>query len=147
MRSNSIFPGTLMLATLTAALLAGTPTAAQPETVLHRLAKNGTTGAQSSFNLLHTFKTWPLGLGPQSQLVADSLGNLYGTTNNGGASYCNFGQGCGTVFELIKGTNGSWKEKVIFSFPASGVDFSPGDLVIDSAGNLYGVTFTNGGAA
>jgi uncharacterized repeat protein (TIGR03803 family) len=73
---------------------------------------------------------WPL----YSPVVFDSLGNLYGTTNGGGA----FGQG--TVFELSPvGT--SWTETVVHSF-SGGTDSSYPDngLIIDTAGNLYGTT-------
>lgn len=101
--------------------------------------------SQSSFTTLHKFATWPLGIGPYSRLVADAAGNLYGTTATGGSSYCNQGQGCGAVFQLTRGINGSWVEKVIYSFSAGSANFQPGDLAIDSAGNLYGVTFSAAG--
>jgi uncharacterized repeat protein (TIGR03803 family) len=82
------------------------------------------------------------GAGPEAALIADSAGNLYGTTISGGA----YGQG--TVFGLSHTKNG-WKEKALYSFcPNSGC--SDGDepvagLVRDSAGNLYGTT-TGGGS-
>jgi uncharacterized repeat protein (TIGR03803 family) len=47
---------------------------------------------------------------PQSELIFDASGNLYGTTADGGS------HDDGTVFELTPGTNGTWKEKVLHSF-------------------------------
>jgi len=71
-------------------------------------------------------------------LVFDRAGNLYGTTEEGGA------YGLGTVFELTP-HSGSWTESVIYSFGASGDGYTPwGGLTVDSAGNLYGTTIYGG---
>jgi uncharacterized repeat protein (TIGR03803 family) len=51
---------------------------------------------------------------PAVPLVADSLGNLYGTTGIGGTL------GGGTVFELIPAGGGLWTETVLYNFNASG---------------------------
>lgn len=79
---------------------------------------------------------------PQGALTADSAGNLYGVTSNGG------NRDCGTVFKLTPGSNGTWTESVLYSFCASGANSdgsSPtGKLIFDSAGNLYGVTDLGG---
>ncbi len=78
------------------------------------------------------------GSGPLSGLTFDKDGNLYGTTYNGGAGRCE--AGCGTVFELIP-SNGKWTEKVLHSFyPNGGGNLPSADLILDSAGNLYGTT-------
>jgi uncharacterized repeat protein (TIGR03803 family) len=76
------------------------------------------------------------GATPLATLVFDAAGNLYSTTNSGGAS------GHGTVFELTPHSDGSWTEQVLYSFqfpenPIAGV-------VTDQQGNLYGVTGGNG---
>src|SRR5207344_3212642 len=69
---------------------------------------------------------------PSSNLLLDRSGNLYGTTDAGGA------HGVGTVFKLF--ANG--KEKILHSFGSDANDgASPFvGLVTDGAGNFYGVT-------
>ena len=77
---------------------------------------------------------------PSDNLTFDAAGNLYGTTEWGGA----YDQG--TVFELIPGSGGRWKEIVIYSFGGGSDGSRPrGGLTFDTAGNLYGTT-TVGGA-
>ncbi len=79
---------------------------------------------------------------PYAGLVMDKSGNLYGTTEQGGAS------GFGTVFELSPpAANGAWTETVLYSFGSqSGDGVNPWDsLIMDKKGNLYGTT-TGGGA-
>jgi hypothetical protein len=95
------------------------------EQVLYRFA-GGTDGAQ-----------------PTTGLIADSQGNLYGTTSAGGGTGCG-GAGCGTVFELSQ-KNGAWTETILHTF-ASGKDGAEpvGGLMEDAAGNLYGATAFGG---
>ena len=79
-------------------------------------------------------------------LVIDAAGNLYGTTPSGGDATCNYGEGCGVVFELSPGANGQWTENVLHSFtgyPTDGGDMS-NPLIMDGAGNLYGGTVRGG---
>jgi hypothetical protein len=76
---------------------------------------------------------------PESEVTLDSAGNIFGTTYNGGLRICNQGFPCGVVYEL-QHTESGWVETVIHSFDyADGAD-PVGGLVMDSAGNLYGVT-------
>jgi uncharacterized repeat protein (TIGR03803 family) len=82
---------------------------------------------------------------PASRLVLDAAGNLYGTTQFGGANFatCN----CGTVFELVKptGTSTSWAERVLYNFGAVANDgTSPSPYLVLHGGVLYGTT-TSGG--
>ena len=73
---------------------------------------------------------------PYGGLFLDPEGNLYGTTNGGGAS------GAGVVFKVDK----SGKETVLYSFTGGTDGGSPfGGVIRDSAGNFYGTT--NGGGA
>jgi len=74
------------------------------------------------------------GEGPLAGLAFDKLGNLYGTTPNGGTYEW------GTVFELTPGSSG-WTESVLYSFGASKGDggHAESGVVLDGLGNLYGV--------
>ena len=70
-----------------------------------------------------------------ASLVRDSAGNLYGTTSQGGAS------GHGVVFKLD--TTGT--ETVLHSFTGGADGGTPySGLFRDSAGNLYGTTYSGG---
>ncbi len=88
---------------------------------------------------------------PAGGLIIDSAGNLYGTTAYGGTGNCvllGILAGCGTVFEMSppKQKGGAWTETVLYSFPTAKQGYLPnGDLVFDSAGNLYGATKFGGG--
>jgi uncharacterized repeat protein (TIGR03803 family) len=74
---------------------------------------------------------------PFTALVKDASGNLYGTTDGGGAS------GYGTVFQLLK-SGDSWSENVLYSFtqPTTqiGLVLHYSGLILDDSGNLFGVT-------
>jgi uncharacterized repeat protein (TIGR03803 family) len=93
--------------------------------------------------VLHSFDNSD-GANPQSNLIFDSAGNLYGGTAWGGNSSCD--GGCGVIFKLVPGTKGQWTETVAHYF--DGLDgWSPiSNLIFDAAGNLYGTTL-GGGAA
>jgi uncharacterized repeat protein (TIGR03803 family) len=96
--------------------------------------------------VLHTFGGGD-GSGPDSVLLFDAQGNLYGTTALGGTSDVCDG-GCGTVFELSP-QNGSWWETVLYNFCslsdcADGREPLRGPLVRDADGNLYGTTYFGG---
>lgn len=80
------------------------------------------------------------GAGPESGLIFDQSGNLYGTASAGGnhGQICGFG-GCGIVYELSP-HSGSWSETVLHTFDGSDGVFPVGALILDSSGNLYGTT-------
>jgi uncharacterized repeat protein (TIGR03803 family) len=74
-------------------------------------------------------------------LVADSDGDLYGTTSSGGA-YNN-----GTVYELVRPVppKTGWAETILHSFTGGADGGQPvAGLVFDSVGNLYGITTFGG---
>ena len=101
--------------------------------------------AASSGKIIYSFGGGTDGAYPESDLIMDAAGNLYGTTNRGGTG-C-YGTGCGTVFELVR-TKDGWKHQVLYSFAGGtndGADPTAG-LVFDSAGNLYGTTAGGGGS-
>jgi uncharacterized repeat protein (TIGR03803 family) len=82
------------------------------------------------------------GQSPQSSVVFDTAGNLYGTADGGL-------HGCGIVYKLTPTQNGSWTETIIHQFDAfeghnDGCE-PVGSLIFDKAGNLYGTTSQGGG--
>lgn len=99
-------------------------------------------GRSWTYKLLHDFySSSEDGYEPNSPLLLDPSGNLYGTTFYGGSGPC----GCGTVFELTPGPGGEWTERILHSFVYNNVDgFLPAGLVADAAGNLYGTTLVGG---
>ncbi len=97
--------------------------------------------------VLHTFDLSDGAL-PQGALIADAQQNLYGVTLLGGGggscTYKSLRSGCGTVFELSRGSTG-WTEKVLYAFQGdSDGAFPMGGLVMDGSGNLYGTTSAGG---
>jgi uncharacterized repeat protein (TIGR03803 family) len=94
--------------------------------------------------LLYSFTGGADGNYPSAGVIGDSQGNLYGTTQLGGLPLANcFGSGCfgGVVFKL----DASGKETVLHSFTGGADGGTPlSGLVRDSAGNLYGTTFSGG---
>jgi len=98
--------------------------------------------------LLYSFSGGSDGAQPDSILLLDAQGNLYGTTQNGGNDQCG-GTGCGVVFELSPQSGGGWAEKVLYDFCsqtgcADGEGPIAGPLVMDASGNLYGTTYFGG---
>jgi len=90
--------------------------------------------------ILYSFTGGSDGEEPVAGVVMDTDGNLYGTTQQGAIRNSNCSTGCGVVYELSPSSNG-WSYQVLYSF--TGVPdgaFPNGELVIDAAGNLYGVT-------
>jgi uncharacterized repeat protein (TIGR03803 family) len=94
--------------------------------------------AAGNETVLHTFGAKsPSGTGPIGGVIRDGAGNLYGTTYYGGDLSCGGGFGCGTVFMLSK----AGEEKVLYSFAGGSDGTNPeANLILDSAGNLYGTT-------
>lgn len=91
--------------------------------------------------VLYSFTGGADGGTPYAGLVMDSAGNLYGTTNAGGA------HGQGTVFELSN-SGGTWTETVLYSFAGSPDGAAPeaGLILHESAGivTLAGTTTVGG---
>jgi len=85
--------------------------------------------------VLYSFTGGADGSAPASRLARASAGNLYGTTERGGA--CNFG----TVFKV----DASGAYSLLHSFTGVPDGNSPlAGVVLDAAGNLYGTTSTGG---
>jgi uncharacterized repeat protein (TIGR03803 family) len=106
--------------------------------VLATMSLPAALGAMARERVLHSFGGAD-GANPYAGLVLDTAGNIYGTTDWGGK------YGLGTVFELKRGADGSWSQKVLHSF-GNGLDGQHpyGSLVFDSTGNLYGTTTAGG---
>lgn len=105
------------------------------------LAASATKPAQAqAYSVLHTFTNVPDGSAPYP-LIQDKHGNLYGTTEWGGALCGGGGATCGTVFKVDRvGT-----ETVLYRFGGGNDGANPvAALVQDAAGNLYGTTRGNG---
>ena len=104
--------------------------------VVFKLSPNGTE------TILYAFKGGEDGANPVAELVADGSGNLYGTTQWGGGTGCEFNTGCGTVFKLTPdGT-----ETVLYNFQGGVDGENPvAALIVDKSGNLYGTTQKGGG--
>jgi uncharacterized repeat protein (TIGR03803 family) len=98
------------------------------------LTTAGATSAAAKEKVLHTFAGGSDGLFPQSALILDNAGNVYGTTPGGGA------YGDGTVFQLTPSGDG-WTETILYSFTGgSDGDGPTGPLVWGEKGNLFEVT-------
>lgn len=92
----------------------------------------------ATLNTLATFMVY--GTYPKAPLVADSSGNLYGTTEDIGP----YGEpyGSGTLFEITAG-NHHLIELVEFDRKGNSPGTS-GGVIADSSGNLFGVTNVGG---
>lgn len=104
--------------------------------VVYKLTNSGGVWTQS---VIHNFNGND-GSGPGSGVTFDKHGNLYGVTPTGGAN------GLGVIFQMRADTGGSWKFKVIHNFTggSDGSSGMAGRLILDQAGNLYGVATTGG---
>jgi hypothetical protein len=99
-------------------------------------------GSSWTVNGLYSFLGGTDGQGPAG-VVFDDVGNLYGVTVSGGNSDCGVFHGCGTVFELSPSQSG-WTKTILHVFQ-QGIDGgTPGPLIRDSHGNLYGITMQYG---
>ena len=92
----------------------------------------------STQKVLYSFTGGDDGSQPYAGVIFDGAGNLYGTTQSGGA------HGAGVVFKLTPSQNG-WTETVLYTF-TGGTDGSLplGGVVFDENGNIFG-TSSNGG--
>jgi uncharacterized repeat protein (TIGR03803 family) len=98
-------------------------------------------GAASKYETLYKFTGGKDGSRPGASLIFDQAGNLYGTTEFGGA------HGLGTVFKLAPNADGSWRESVLHSFCPTNCgdgEYPDTSLIFDQAGNLYSTTASGG---
>ena len=93
------------------------------------------TGSGWAEQVLYNF-SGPDGYRPLGGTLVDQNGNLFSNTNRGGSG----GVG-GKVFEMTP-SGGGWTYTQLYTF--SGISGPWGDLIMDSAGNLYGTTVQDG---
>jgi uncharacterized repeat protein (TIGR03803 family) len=96
-----------------------------------RVANNGVLGIVYSFGAYSDDAA-----GPEAGLIADSAGNLYGTTRGGGSD------DAGTVFKIA--ADGS--ETLLHQFHFNSTDGAEpqAEVLLDGRGDLFGTTFQDG---
>jgi uncharacterized repeat protein (TIGR03803 family) len=89
--------------------------------------------------VLYSFTGGTDGSQPDAGLTPDGAGNYYGSTFFGGE------YGWGVIYKLSHASSG-WTETVLYNFQGGSEDgASPaGTLILDSAGNIYGITVAGG---
>ena len=75
---------------------------------------------------------------PMGNLIRDAAGDLFGTTEFGGA------KNDGTVFELVKTATGWSAPVTLGTFNGANGQYSAAGLVMDAAGDLFGTTRLGG---
>jgi uncharacterized repeat protein (TIGR03803 family) len=107
---------------------------ASNEGEVFEIAKSGT-GYANAPTVLASFtggnSQYP---GPASGLITDAAGDLFGTTAAGGA------YGFGEVFEIVKsGAGFASTPTVLTSFDGANGYYATNGLIMDAAGNLFGI--------
>ncbi len=87
-------------------------------------------------SVIYSFTGEDDGMAPESPVILDAAGNLYGTTYIGAG-----GNGGGSAYELSP-TQSGFQIDVLHSFYSEGPPV--GGLLFDSLGNLYGTTSSGG---
>ncbi len=102
-------------------------------TVFKLSASNGVWTDTVLFNFTLDYGSTPNPFG----VVMDALGNLYGTTTQGGP------YGVGTIYKLTP-TAGFWTRTVLHTFAGTDGAYPFGGLAIDKSGTLYGTSDSGG---
>jgi uncharacterized repeat protein (TIGR03803 family) len=98
--------------------------------------------ATPKYKVLHSFGSGKDGLILFGSPTRDPKGNLYGTTNGGGA------YGHGTVYQLTPNASGKWTERILHEFSKNdpaGQEPNASSPAIDAEGNVYVTTQVGGG--
>jgi len=101
-------------------------------------------GTSWTETVLHRFTGGTSGSTPPAGLIADSKGDLFGTTSHGGTGPLG---GDGTVFELSPPAAGRklWTETVLYRFKGGGDGAGPAaGLIAEAKGDLFGTTIMGG---
>jgi uncharacterized repeat protein (TIGR03803 family) len=119
-------------------------------------ASNGTvfevaktaSGYASTSTVLYSFNGGADGASPLGGLTMDANGDLFGTTEYGGAYGFTNGPGLvgdGTVFEIVKTASGyASTPTTLVSFSGADGDIPCGSLIADANGDLFGTTYAGG---
>ena len=107
--------------------------------------RGGASGAGALFKVdtsgretvLHSFTGGADGGNPQSGVIEDAAGNLYGVASSGGNC-----SDCGVVYKMDTADH----YKVLYSFPGGTGGYEPYGVTGDAGGNLYGTTHWGGAA-
>ena len=103
---------------------------------VYQLTSSGGSWTES---VLYSFSGGADGESPQGGVIFDPVGNLYGTTVDGG-----FDEN-GTVFQLSP-TGADWTQSTLYTFGGGSDGQNPvGGVIFDQSGNLYGTTQAGGG--
>lgn len=103
--------------------------------VVFELTRSGDSWMET---VLYSFAERDDGGNPESGVVFDSAGNLYGSTFYGGT------HGDGVVYELSPSGSG-WSETTLYNFTGGSDGENPvSGVAVDSHGNLYGTTSAGG---
>jgi uncharacterized repeat protein (TIGR03803 family) len=97
----------------------------------------GKSGAPWTEKVLYSFGGGPDGSYARYGVVADTAGNLYGTTGVGSIN-------SGVVFKLTYPKTGAWPESVLWTFTGAGDGGSPTAGLVLSNGVLFGTTSSGG---
>jgi uncharacterized repeat protein (TIGR03803 family) len=111
--------------------LYGATSNGQPNPVVFEISPSN---GSWTYNTLYTFTNVFGGGGPLGNLVMDTAGNLYGTTEESGSNFE------GNVFKLTP-SGGGWIYTDLYDFTGGSDGAYPASsVVVDSSGNLYGTT-------
>jgi hypothetical protein len=94
-------------------------------------------GTNWAYKVTHTFSEKEDVATPATTMAIDAKGNLYGTAWNGGSQSCY--DGCGGIFKLAPGEDGTWKETILHEWGNSKEDPN-GSIVTLHDGLLYGTS-------
>jgi uncharacterized repeat protein (TIGR03803 family) len=89
---------------------------------------------ENTYSVLYEFQSGADGAGPLGDLIQDSAGNLYGTTQLGGS------KNDGVAFKIDPNGN----ESTLHSFNGTGGEWPLAGLVRNAAGDVYGTTAYGG---
>ena len=123
---------------------AATPVAGVGQTA-NRSTQGSAASRKTSFAVLYSFQNGADGAVPETSLIADKSGNLYGTTtNDGGVGSCDVH--CGSVFELSPpgSKDGRWTFTILHSFKGGRDGGLPAKAAVGPDGSLYGTANVGG---